>query len=129
MLYFLIMKLISVEGIVVSTTPYKESSKIINIFATKCSTLTVIEMKGSQIKKLAKKGLVLSEDTEPFKYSVFVKNDKKLKDDKTYKVVAATDEFTPDLQKKGKTIEMSSNDVIRDYVKTLGEFSADDINW
>ena len=32
MLYFIIMKLISVEGIVVSTVAYKESSKIINIF-------------------------------------------------------------------------------------------------
>lgn len=104
-------------------------TEIVNIFATKCSTLTVLEMKGSQIKKLVKKGLALYEDTEPFKYSVFVKNDKKLKDDKIYRVVAGTDEFTPDLQKKGKTIEVSSNDVIREYVKTLGEFSSEDINW
>ncbi|MBE5936375.1 MAG: carbohydrate ABC transporter substrate-binding protein [Lachnospiraceae bacterium] len=103
--------------------------EVVNIFATKCSSLTVIEMKGSEIKKLVKKGFKYYEDEEPFKYSMFVYNDKKLNDNKTYKVVAGTDEFSSELQKKGKIIEVSTSDAVREYVKTLGEFSAKDIKW
>ena len=86
-------------------------------------------MKGSEIKELVKKGFKLYDKEASFKYSVFVKNDKKIKDNKTYKVVVGTEELTPDLQKKGKVIEILSKDVIREYVKTLGEFTDKDIKW
>ena len=103
--------------------------EVLNIFRTKCETLSVIEMKGSDIKKLVEKGFDLYGDGNSFKYSVYAKDDKEIKDNKVYKVVAGTEELTKDIQKKAKVVEISTKDAIAEYVKTLGEFEASDIKW
>ena len=49
-MFFLIMKVVSVEGIVIKCTPFKESSKILNVFTPEYGIIGVVSKGCKSIK-------------------------------------------------------------------------------
>lgn len=104
--------------------------EVVNVFRTKCSTLSVLEMTGAEIKALAEGGFDLYGTGNPFPYTLVVKGGGELEDDKVYRLAAGTKDLTEDVSANAvETFEISTQQAVIDYVSTLGTFGPEDIVW
>lgn len=106
------------------------TSEVVNIFRTKCSTISVLEMTGAEIKALAEGGLDLYGTGNTFPYTLVTKGGMELEDDKVYRLAAGTKDLPEDVRAKAvEELDINTQEAVISYVSTLGSFSSDDIQW
>lgn len=105
-------------------------SEEINMFRTKCYSVRVFEMTGAEIKEFAEGGFDLYGTGNPFPYTLVVKGDAELQDDVVYRLAVGTEDVVEDMWDKSVEVrDIASQQMVIDYVSTLGTFGADDIVW
>ena len=102
----------------------------INMVRTKCYSVSVLELTGAEIKTLAEGGFDLYGTGNTFPYTLVVKGDAELEDDKVYRLAVGTENLSEDMQSQAaEVLNTPSQQVMIDYLSTLGTFSAEDIVW
>ena len=108
----------------------KLTTEEINMFRPKYWSINVFQMTGAEIKALAEGGFDLYGSGNPFPYTLVVKGDAELADDKVYRLAVGTEELTEDMQARtSEMVSIISQQAIIDYLSALGTFSAKDIVW
>ncbi len=101
----------------------------INIIKPKCSSISVAEMTGAQIKEIQAAGISTEENARGYQYSLFTKSGTELDDNKTYRLAVCTEDTEESVREKLTPLEITPTDALVNYITELGTFSAEDIIW
>ena len=100
----------------------------INMVAPNTATISVLELTGAEIKKIAEAGLDSDANGKPYEYVMATKGKEELADDETYRLAFPTGTVLG-YEEQEEVLEITPQSALCDYTSSLGTFGAADILW
>lgn len=109
--------------------PGDVTMEMVNLIRPRSAAISLLEMKGAEIKRLRDGGFDLHADGNPYEYLLYTRGDMELEDDTVYRLAVSTGELPEGMRADAQELEISPAQAIEQYLREIKVVSADALKW